>query len=125
MNRRIALVRKHFKLTQEEFGEAIGGLSRNYIWMIEKGARIPSDRTISDICREFDVDEKWLRTGEGEPFKKLGRKETIARFAGELMKDEDDSFRVRLVELLAELDESDWAMLERLVDKLTKKTGRD
>lgn len=26
---------------------------------------VPSDRTIADICREFNVSEHWLRTGEG------------------------------------------------------------
>ena len=124
LNDRIAEVRKENNLTQEKFANRIG-LTRNFVWMIEKGERIPSDRTILDICREFDVNEKWLRTGEGEPFKQLARKEAIARFAGELMKDEEDSFRIKLVELLAELDESEWAMLERFVDKLTKKADQD
>lgn len=124
LNDRIAEVRKENNLTQEKFANRIG-LTRNFVWMIEKGERIPSDRTIADICREFDVNEKWLRTGEGEPFKQLARKEAIARFAGELMKDEEDSFRIKLVELLAELDESEWAMLERFVDKLTKKADQD
>ena len=68
MNRRIASIRKISNLTQDDFGTRIG-LSRNYVWMIEKGERIPSDRTIADICREFNVNEHWLRTGEGEIFK--------------------------------------------------------
>lgn len=68
MNRRIASIRKISNLTQDDFGTRIG-LSRNYVWMIEKGERIPSDRTIADICREFNVNEHWLRTGEGEMFK--------------------------------------------------------
>ena len=124
LNDRIAEVRKENNLTQEKFANRIG-LTRNFVWMIEKGERIPSDRTIADICREFDVNEKWLRTGEGEPFKQLARKEAIAKFAGELMKDEEDSFRIKLVELLAELDESEWDMLERFVDKLTKKADQE
>lgn len=68
MNERILAIRKKLGLTQKEFGMHIGGLSQNYIWMIEKGDRVPSDRTISDICREFNVSEAWLRTGEGEMF---------------------------------------------------------
>ena len=65
MNERIALVRKSLGLTQEKFAEQVG-LSRNFMWMIESGTRVPSDRTISDICREFNVNETWLRTGEGK-----------------------------------------------------------
>lgn len=122
---RIRELRKYeLGLTQQEFSERIN-ISRSNLGNIEVGKVEATDRLISDICREFDVNEEWLRTGEGEPFKQLARKEAIARFAGELMKDEEDSFRIKLVELLAELDEDEWAMLERFVDKLTKKADQD
>lgn len=62
---RIRKIRNHYCLSQEEFSEKID-LSKNYIWMLEKGERIPSTRTIKDICREFLVNEKWLRTGTGD-----------------------------------------------------------
>ena len=48
VNERIAKIRKDANLTQEEFGEKIGKLSKNYIWMLEKGDRKPSDRTIAE-----------------------------------------------------------------------------
>ena len=53
------------------------GLTRNYISLIECGNRVPSDRTISDICREFSVNRAWLETGVGEPFITLGKKEEL------------------------------------------------
>lgn len=62
MKERIAELRKSLNLTQDEFAKKLG-LSRNYIWMIEKGERIPPDRTISDICRIFGISEDWLRYG--------------------------------------------------------------
>lgn len=62
MKERIAELRKSLNLTQDEFAKKLG-LSRNYIWMIEKGERIPPDRTISDICRIFGINEDWLRYG--------------------------------------------------------------
>lgn len=62
MKERIAELRKSLNLTQDEFAKKLG-LSRNYIWMIEKGERIPPDRTISDICRIFSINEDWLRYG--------------------------------------------------------------
>lgn len=72
MNERIKRLRLELGLTQAQFGEKIK-LSQNFVWMIEKGTRAPSDRTISDICREFGVNEAWLRKGVGEPHRQRGR----------------------------------------------------
>ena len=63
MNERIKYLRKDIlKLSQKDFSEKLG-LSENFVWMIEKGNRTPSDRTISDICRIFSISEDWLRYG--------------------------------------------------------------
>lgn len=69
MNERIKYLRKEvLKKSQKDFAESIN-LSENFVWMIEKGSRVPSDRTIADICREFGVDRVWLETGVGDPLK--------------------------------------------------------
>ena len=52
-------------MTQDDFDRKIK-LSKNFVWMLEKGERAPSDRTISDICREFNISEEWLKTGKGD-----------------------------------------------------------
>lgn len=122
MNERIALVRKSLGLTQEKFAEQVG-LSRNFMWMIESGTRVPSDRTISDICREFNVNETWLRTGEGEMFNRITRSEKITAFLTDITADEGDDFKRRFVEMLAELEPEDWKLLERMAEKLQKKEG--
>lgn len=122
MNERIALVRKSLGLTQEKFAEQVG-LSRNFMWMIESGTRVPSDRTISDICREFNVNETWLRTGEGEMFNQITQSEKIAAFLGEITENDGDDFKRRLVEMLADLEPEDWKFLERMARKLQKKEG--
>ena len=93
----------------------------NTITNYETGLRTPTDAVLKSICREFNVNEDWLRTGEGEMFEPLSRSETIAKFAGELMKDEDDSFRRQLVEALAQLDEKEWEVLAGIARMLTKK----
>ncbi|MGN0141531.1 MAG: helix-turn-helix transcriptional regulator [Roseburia sp.] len=67
MNTRIKKLRKELDLTQTEFAKAIG-LVQNTITSYEKGRLTPSDQTILSICREFNVNEIWLRTGEGEMF---------------------------------------------------------
>lgn len=120
LNKRISYLIEQLGIKKTTFAERIN-VSQPYISQLCSGASKPSDRTIFDICREFNVNEEWLRTGQGEMFKPLSRSEVIADFAGELLKTEDDSFKRRLIELLAELDESEWEMLERLAKKLTEK----
>lgn len=58
---------KTINLNQENFGSRIN-LSKFAISGFENGKRQVTDRTITDICREFNVNEVWLRTGEGEMF---------------------------------------------------------
>lgn len=64
MKERLKKLRKTLNLKQETFGEKIK-LSRSHVSSLENGVREVTDRIISDICREFNVDEHWLRTGEG------------------------------------------------------------
>lgn len=64
---RILYIRKEKELSQSAFAEKLN-LSQNFVWMMESGKRSPSDRTIFDICRKFDVSEEWLRTGKGAAF---------------------------------------------------------
>lgn len=117
MKDRIKQIRKSLNLSQAEFGSRVK-LSQNYIWMIEKGDRIPADRTISDICREFGVNEIWLRTGDGKPFQEETRQEQIMRFATQTVKGSDE-FRKAFVSMLAKMDADDWGALAKLFDKLS------
>lgn len=120
LNKRISYLIEQLGIKKTTFADRLN-VSQPYISQLCAGTSNPSDRTISDICREFNVNEEWLRTGQGEMFKPLSRSETIAGFAGELLKTEEDSFKRRLIELLAELDDTEWEMLERLAKKLTEK----
>ena len=104
------------KITQQEIADKLG-LSQNFIWQIENGDRTPSDRTISDICREFGVNEVWLRTGDGEPFQQESREEHIMRFAAQTVKGSDE-FRKAFVSMLAKMDADDWENLGKLFAKL-------
>jgi len=117
---RIFLVRKNLNMTMEKFGERIG-ITRAAISNIEKGNRSVTDQVAKAILREYGVSENWLKTGEGEMFEPRSRSEVIAQFAGELMKEEDSSFRKQLVEVLAELDLREWEVLEGIAKKLAKK----
>lgn len=68
MNERLKAIRHALNLSQEEFGSNIGIKSRAHISSLESGTRNITDRIIGDICREYGVNEQWLRTGDGEMF---------------------------------------------------------
>lgn len=67
MNERIKQIRRELGLTQAEFAERIG-LKQNSIALIESGKRNISDQAVLSICREYGVNEEWLRTGDGDKF---------------------------------------------------------
>lgn len=124
MNDRIKMVRKEAGLSQEEFAKRLG-LTKNFVSLIETEKRAPSDRTIIDICREFNVNEDWLRTGEGEMLRTLDRDEEIAQIVQTLYKEEEDSFKLRLIRVLCAMEEDDWKFMENLLDEImAKKKGQ-
>lgn len=115
---RIKEVRQKLGKTQQAFADAIG-LKRNTVANYEIGNVQPSDRTISDICREFGVREEWLRTGEEPMFVEIPESEKIAAFLGDLMREEDGSFKKQLIEILSEMSPDEWELMERMARKLT------
>lgn len=119
MHDRIKYVRTSAGLTQEQFANKIG-LTRNYVAKIEIGNRAPSDRTISDICREFGVNETWLRSGAGEPFALPSRGEELARLVKSLMADKPEAFRTRLITALLRFDANgpEWQLLEDIYNSI-------
>lgn len=123
MHTRINEIVKVSKLTKTDFAKRLG-ISQPYLSQICAGQKTPSDRTIADICREFGCDEVWLRTGEGEPFRQETRQEQIMRFAVQTVKGSNE-FRKALVAMLATLDDSEWAGLEQLLDKLLEQYKKD
>lgn len=118
INSRISKIIEASGLSKTDFAAKIN-VSQQYVSKLSK-AGIPSDRTISDICREFGVIEHWLRTGEGEMFVPINRSQEVAEFVGDVLKGEADTFKRRFVAMLARLDESDWEVLEKMVEEMKK-----
>lgn len=117
INERIRELRKSFSLSGEKFGEKIG-LKKVAISQIETGRSMPTEQTILSICREFNVSENWLRNGEGDMFIPMTRDEEIATFIGSVQADVDDTFKKRLVSVLAKLDENEWDLLEKIAEDI-------
>lgn len=117
---RIKQIRKNAKLTQVEFGEKIG-VKGNTITNYENGLRNPTDAVILSICREFNVNEEWLRTGEGDMFVETSEDEQIAEFVGRTLSNKPETFRKRLILALSTLDDDEWDLLEKILDKMAEK----
>lgn len=117
MNERIKLLVDTLKIKKAEFARQLN-LSQPFVSELCSGKNNPSDRTISDICREFNVNEVWLRTGEGEMFVTLSKEEELTDFLGDLIKGERGDFARRLVTVLSRMTPDEWDMLERKAQEL-------
>lgn len=117
MKNRILKIRKDSKLNQEDFGLRLN-LTKNYISLIETGNRIPSDRTISDICREFNVNEDWLKNGTGDMYKE--KDGSFSELLVEL-EDSDDDFIKSLITVYMGLDEDSKSALRKIANGMAEK----
>lgn len=119
MNERIKEIRNALKMTQQEFAERIK-IKRNTVATYEMGRSIPSDSAVALICKEFSVNEEWLRNGNGEMFIPVSKSEQISKMISEVLKSDEDSFKRRLINALANLDDSGWDSLEKLIDMISE-----
>ena len=120
LHTRIKKLRKSLDLTQQKFADALG-IKQTTVASYEIGRIVPSDSTIKLICREFDVNEEWIRTGNGEMFTPGIKDKQISAMLADVMKSGEDSFRHRLVSALARLDDDGWDNLEKLIDMISDK----
>ena len=123
INDRFKEIRKMCGKSQEDLGEILG-LSRSGVSEIESGRRNVTDKhirllTLTQIDGKL-INEEWLRTGDGKPFRTLTRNQTITDFAADLIK-EEESFKARLIEALAKLSEQEWEVLEKVANDLADK----
>lgn len=119
-NKRVAILRKALKMNQKDFAESLA-INQPALSMIENGQRDLSEKNIKIICMTYKVSQEWLLNGTGEMFVQNKRKAEIADFIGTILSGEADDFKIRLIEALANLDESDWETLEKLAISLAKK----
>ena len=125
---RVKTVRKSKEMTMEEFGKRLG-VTRTAISNIEKGYRGLTEQMLKSICREFSVDEEWLRTGDGDMPQKLSEEEEVAALVSDLLEDgrENPFFGIilEIVQTYNELFPASQKVLQeaskKLVENLSKK----
>ena len=116
---RIRTIRKTLGLTQTDFGAKIG-VKGNTITNYETGLRTPSDAVIISICREFDVNEAWLRTGHGEMFLQLNEDAELDKLFAAIQLS-DDEFIKSLLRAYWRLPQEKKAVIWELIENIQTK----
>lgn len=114
MKERIKELRKTLGLTLESFGDKVG-VGKSTISRIENGTNGLTEQMILSICREFNVNEEWLRSGAGEMFKDMTLDEEIISFIGDIQWDASNTFKKRFVSAIAKLNDEEWKVLEKII----------
>lgn len=99
MNERIKKLRKDLKLTQQEFADALN-IKRGAVANYEIGRNAPIDAVVSLICKTFNVNEEWLRSGAGDMFLELPEEDEEAAYVSELLEDSDNDLYKLIKEIM-------------------------
>lgn len=113
---RVKILREKLGLSQEKFGERIG-VKRATICNYEKKERNISDQAIRSICREFNVNENWLLTGEEPMLNQMSEDEELSKYVSELIKD-GDQLKKDLILTILKLNEDDWEVIKKIINSL-------
>lgn len=122
MNERIRQLRKELKLSQTEFGKRLG-IKQTTVAGYETGGRTPIDAVISLICREFNVNEKWLRDGVGEMFVQATPWEKAYNRFGYIMENSSTAKKAvlsLLLELLYVVPDDKWDIIMKQFNEIKK-----
>lgn len=119
MSERISWCIQDAGIKKAEFARRLN-LSQPFISELCSGKNNPSDRTISDICREFNISEVWLRTGEGEPHMERDKDEEFLEIMEKINISDDDLIK-RIIKAYWFLDDDEKAAVKKIIDNLSGK----
>lgn len=123
MNERIKAVRLALGISQEEFGKRLG-VTRGAITNIELNKVEPKPLFVDLICREFNVNEDWLKNGAEPMFLQRSRNDELSAFFGDLLNGEPD-FKHRLISVMSRLSVDQWQMLADMANMLVEEMQKE
>lgn len=122
INSRISEVIADSGLSKTEFAKRVN-VSQSHVSRMVSGETGVSDRTISDICRVFRVNETWLRTGAGEPYRKKPRAEELGEIFADL--EVDDTVKARFIRTLADFPEEYFVQALEMARKFLERYAQE
>jgi len=124
MKERIKQIRKNAKETQQAFADKLH-VSKSTIEGYEYGRLNITDRIINDICREYDIEESWLRTGKGKMYRDISEKEEILKKVNAYLDLPNDSTKKKIAASLDLLSEDELDIVLGVINTmLEKKSGQ-
>lgn len=123
MNERVKELRSMLNLSTEKFGSRVG-VTRSAISRIENGVVNVTEQMVKSICREFNVNEEWLRNGTGNMFNELSQDEELAYIVGKAIPQAPDFMKdtfIALGKLSQEFTPQDWEAVRKFIDALAGK----
>lgn len=114
---RLSAVIVDSKLTKTKFAETVG-ISQPFLSQICSGVKVPSSRTVSDICREFHVDEIWLRTGDGKMHPDMTRREAVADFLADILNGGGTPEQLAFISVISRTTPAEWKLFREKLDEL-------
>lgn len=115
MENTILKLRKELKLSQEKFGEKLG-VGKGAISKIENNERGLTDTMAKLICNEYNVNESWLRTGEGEMFVNYEDEQTELDYLIGKLAPDHDAFKIKLIKFMLKQPDERWDVIEQIID---------
>ena len=124
---RVKMVRESKHLTLDQFGEKLG-VTKTAISRIENGTRGLTEQMLKAICREFSINEKWLRTGDGDMPQKLSEDEEVADLVSDILEDGKNnafySIILEIIQIYKELSPSSQEALREFSKKLAENLSK-
>lgn len=116
---RIMYILEQKNVKKIRFAEALN-VSPAFVTEMCAGRKLPSDRTIADICRVYNVNEDWLRDGVGEPFMQMSREDTIAAYVGKINGGKITDIEESIIKFMAETPVEEWETLARALRRFAE-----
>lgn len=116
MNERFKEIRQYFNLSQEAFGKRLG-VQKSSISKVEKGINGMTEQMLLSVCREFDINEEWLRTGQGKMFVELSKEELVAGLVAKKIKS-GNPFILNTFIALGKLNDDEWLVVEKIINEV-------
>jgi len=124
MKDRIKELRSKLHLTQQEFADKLG-IKRGTIANYEIGRNVPVDAVISLICVKLNVDEVWLRTGEGEMFTNRTREEEITAYMGRITGGKGTDVENAIIAVMARTSVEEWELIAKKAMELVEEMHKE